>query len=109
LLERLVLSAVLFFPGNVLAAGELRSLFHTAHEREQLDRMRCGEPVEGGAEKSRVAPVVTGFVKRTDGRNTVWLDGHAVTGTEANRLADAAHLRDTAHKQPRAIEVRPSR
>ena len=109
MLERLMLSAVLSFSGSAIAAGELRSLFHTALEREQLDRMRRGETVEATPEKSRVAPVVTGYVKRSDGRHTVWLDGRAVTGPETNGLADAAHLRDAAHHQARAIEVRPSR
>jgi hypothetical protein len=40
-------------------------------------------------------------VKRSDGRNTVWLDGQPVTGADAQRLADPSKLRDPRARQPR--------
>ncbi len=57
-------------------AQQLGTLFHSANEREALDRMRRGESV------SQVAaplpdPVVTGYVKRSDGKSTVFIDKRA--------------------------------
>lgn len=90
------------------APAELRTLFHSAAEREELDRIRRGDPPEEVASTKRVPPAVTGFVKRSDGRDTVWLDGRAVTGAEAKRLAETAKARDPAAGN-HAIEIKPSR
>ena len=57
----------------------LGTLFHTPEERARLDRMRRGEPEQPGAAAPGGRSVVTGFVKRSDGRNTVWIDGSPVT------------------------------
>ena len=54
-------------------AQELGTLFHSPKEREALERMRRGETVE----QTLVPipdPVVTGFVKRSDGKSTVFID-----------------------------------
>ena len=56
------------------AAADLGTLFHTPEERERLDRLRRGEPDRPVA-RSAGAREVTGFVKRSDGRGTVWIDG----------------------------------
>lgn len=53
------------------------TLFNTHEQRERLDRarQRGGVPedeVVAAAEPER--PVINGFVKRSDGRNTVWVD-----------------------------------
>ena len=88
--------------------AELRTLFHSAAEREQLDRVRRGEPAEESAARPKRGPAaVTGFVRRSDGRDTVWLDGQAVTGAEAKRLEEQGKIRDSAGD--RAIEIKPSR
>jgi hypothetical protein len=59
----------------VAGAQELGTLFHTPKEREALDRMRRGERVgETGQAYVRPDPVVTGYVKRSDGKSTVFLD-----------------------------------
>ncbi len=57
------------------------TLFYSPQERERLDKLRRGEPPEPVAASGPVAsrnPVVTGYVQRSDGRNTVWIDGRAV-------------------------------
>jgi hypothetical protein len=54
-------------------AEELGTLFFTPKEREQLERLRRGESVEQ-AIATRRDPVVTGYVKRSDGKSTVFLD-----------------------------------
>jgi len=54
-------------------AQELGTLFHSPKEREALERLRRGETVE----QTLVPipdPVVTGFVKRSDGKSTVFID-----------------------------------
>lgn len=57
------------------SAQQLGTLFHTPKEREALERLRRGEPAERAtAAIERPDPVVTGFVKRSDGRSTVFLD-----------------------------------
>jgi hypothetical protein len=81
--ERLFIAMLLAFCACAAGAAELGTLFNTPQERERLDRLRRGEPEPAPAEASpaRAAgkPVVTGFVKRSDGRHTVWIDGTAVT------------------------------
>lgn len=62
-------------------AAELGTLFTTPEERARLDRIRRGDPPvsEATSPTGRSgAPVVTGYVKRSDGRNTVWIDGSPV-------------------------------
>ncbi|HYC34874.1 MAG TPA: hypothetical protein VEC19_00500 [Usitatibacter sp.] len=59
------------------AGADLGKLFHTPQERAQLDKLRRGEPVEAPAVAARKARI-TGFVRRSDGRNTVWINGSPV-------------------------------
>jgi hypothetical protein len=61
------------------AAAPLGTLFHTPQERERLDRLRRGEIVAapeavGSAEPARKREI-TGYVKRSDGRGTAFIDG----------------------------------
>ena len=58
-------------------ALELGTLFTTPEERVRLDKLRRGEPDNAAAGETARAPnpTLTGFVKRSDGRNTVWIDG----------------------------------
>jgi hypothetical protein len=63
-------------------ADELGTLFHTPQERALLDKLRRGEPIEpAGSVGTGAAPArsLTGFVQRSDGRTTVWIDGSPVT------------------------------
>jgi hypothetical protein len=92
------------------AAEGLRTLFHSASERDQLDRQRRGEPPEAQSPATpRAPPAVTGFVKRSDGRDTVWLDGKATTGPEAQRLADPAKMRESSRAAHPSIDIKTSR
>jgi hypothetical protein len=56
-------------------AQQLGTLFHSPAEREALDKLRRGD-VPGKAVESIPLPdpVVTGFVKRSDGKSTVFID-----------------------------------
>jgi len=76
-------SGALFWLGLALAlataarGAELGTLFHSPEERERLNKLRRGEPVETAA-LARRGRSLTGYVQRSDGRNTVWIDGVAV-------------------------------
>lgn len=61
-------------------AAELGRLFFSAEERARLDKLRRGDPaVEATAgETPGAPPALTGFVQRSDGRNTVWINGRPV-------------------------------
>ena len=56
-------------------AQQLGTLFHSPAEREALDKLRRGD-VPGKAVETIPLPdpVVTGFVKRSDGKSTVFID-----------------------------------
>ena len=58
-------------------AEGLGTLFYTPAERDQLDRMRRGEDVSPTAPLTR-EHAITGYVQRSDGRGTVWIDGRPV-------------------------------
>jgi hypothetical protein len=78
-----VLLAILAFAAlGAHGAGvdELGTLFTTPDERARLDKLRRGEPIERGAVPGAAAGrALTGFVQRSDGRTTVWIDGDPVT------------------------------
>ena len=60
-------------------AAPLGTLFHTPQERERLDRLRRGEVVAPQVPGAPAEPVprreITGYVKRSDGRGTAFIDG----------------------------------
>ena len=73
--------------------AELGTLFHTPQERQLLDRQRRGDPVEapsatGADQPPPRDPVVTGYVRRSDGRNTVWIDGRPLSTRDDPRAVD---------------------
>ena len=111
--RRALAAALLAFAAPAALGVDFGTLFTSAEERTRLDRLRRGEP-----EASRTTtlhssdPAVTGYVSRSDGRNTVWIDGRpvVVTTPEASALVKAhpmatAPLPDGAFK----AERRPSR
>jgi len=87
--SRMLLAAIAIAAAGA-HAGELRTLFHSAEERERLDALRRGEPPHAAAAK-RAPPVLGGFVKRSDGRSTVWVNGESQseTSAEAPRIGAA--------------------
>jgi hypothetical protein len=77
-----LLAAALCLAASLAGAADLGTLFTTPEERARLDRIRRGDPPAGDAtvtEAPTRAPVVTGYVKRSDGRSTVWIDGSPVS------------------------------
>jgi hypothetical protein len=91
----------------------LGTLFTTPQERERLDRLRRGEPgTQAGVDNAgRPEPAVTGFVRRSDGRNTIWIDGTpvAVRRSGADPLLDPAILGAPPGGERLRIERKPPR
>jgi hypothetical protein len=94
------LAALPAWPGS-----ELRTLFHTAEERARLDRQRRGESAEAAPSKPAPA-VVGGYVKRSDGRDTVWIDGRPVTMSGAK---SAPYTDPSKVGRSPAIEIKRTR
>jgi hypothetical protein len=64
---------MLLAASTAVPAQQLGTLFHSAAEREAMERLRRGEsPGQVGAPLPD--PVLTGFVKRSDGKSTVFID-----------------------------------
>ena len=90
----LLIALLLAAPLPALAdAGNLGTLFHSAEERARLDKMRRGEPEVPAGVPGK--PQVTGYVRRSDGRSTVWVDGVplSVAGKSADVLLDPEAVR----------------
>lgn len=95
--------ALLFaLAASAAQAQTLGTLFHTAEERARLERLRRGE-AEASHHAGPARPEVTGFVRRSDGSGTVWINGvpvavkggkgEALLDPEAVRLGDADAVR----------------
>ena len=90
------------------AAAELGTLFHTPEERARLERLRRGEPEVAPVAAGRFGrPEITGFVKRSDGRSTVWIDGLPVQvgSPEASRRLDAKSVRAYSDRSDDSLKV----
>lgn len=75
---RLALALLAF--SAAVPAQQLGTLFLSAKERELLDRQRRGERIvtDGQAAVARPDPVITGYVKRSDGKSTAFIDKRPV-------------------------------
>ncbi len=104
LLHALILCAPAF---AIAAAPALGTLFHTPEERERLDRVRRGEPESAAAPAPGRTPAVTGFVKRSDGRHTVWIDGAPVTvrGPQAAPVFDTRTVRAYSDREEESLKI----
>lgn len=74
----------------------LGTLFMTPEQRARLDRLRLGEaPVAGDLQQATGKREITGYVKRSDGRGTVWIDGRPelLTNPRAGQMLDPAMVR----------------
>jgi hypothetical protein len=94
-LNRAAALAALALCTSAAGADALGTLFTTPEERAHLDQLRRGDPVSAAPMGSAHEPRITGFVKRSDGRSTVWIDGLAVPigSREANRILEAGAVR----------------
>jgi len=107
--ERLIAALVLALAAGAAHAVDLGTLFNSADERARLDRLRRGEPT--GTGRPRGVPEVTGFVKRSDGRSTVWIDGvpMQVANPRAGTLLDPRSVRSHGGEDSVRIERKPAK
>jgi hypothetical protein len=88
--------------------AELGTLFHSPEERARLDRLRRGEPESSASAPQREGtPEITGFVRRSDGRATVWIDGAPVEvgSPEATRRLEAKTVRAYSGREDDSVHV----
>lgn len=85
----LLLGAVLMASAGVCGAQELGRLFFTPNERSALDARRKARVPDKPAAAAVVSPTMRldGYVKRSGGRSTVWVNGE--TADEAQLPTDA--------------------
>jgi hypothetical protein len=106
---RRVLAAIALCVPMFAGAAEiaLGTLFHTPEERERLDRMRRGEPEKPQSSAPNGVPSVTGFVKRSDGRHTVWIDGTpiSVRGGQNAPVFDPRAVRAYSDREEDALKI----
>lgn len=112
--SRAIVAALLLAAQAAVAAEPaLGTLFFSAEERARLDRLRRGEPELATAPAPGTGSAVTGFVKRSDGRHTVWIDGRPVNlrGAQAAGVLDPRAVRDYADQgeETLKIERKPAR
>jgi hypothetical protein len=106
--RRIVLALALCMPLFASAATPaLGTLFHTPEERERLERLRRGEPDTPAVPTPGATAAVTGFVKRSDGRHTVWIDGAPVTvrGNQAAPIFDTRAVRAYSDREQDPIRI----
>ena len=100
--RRLVL-ALAALAAAAAQAADLGTLFYSSSEREQLDRLRRGEPVQPAAVAAKGGHAVTGFVERSDGRGVVWIDGR-----DAKRIFDPRAV-NAYSRSADAVKIEPHR
>jgi hypothetical protein len=108
--ERWLLALLLAGAMMPAASAELGTLFHSPEERERLDRLRRGEPDRPvAAARSGGGREVTGFVKRSDGRGTVWIDGvpMQLATPRAQQLLEPGTVQGYSERETLRIERRP--
>jgi hypothetical protein len=106
-LRRAIALAAIAVSTGAWGADALGTLFTTPDERARLDQLRRGEPVAAEPLSRSHEPRITGFVKRSDGRGTVWIDGLAVPvrSREAERLLDTAAVRGYADRGDDQVRI----
>jgi hypothetical protein len=72
-------SLLMLLAAHGASAAELGRLFHTSAERKALDASRQEKKGDRLQSSPKRAPArLEGFVVRSDGAATVWIDGRAV-------------------------------
>jgi len=105
--RRALAALVLALAAPAAHCVELGTLFTTPEERARLDRLRRGEPDATLGPLRAGTPVLTGFVKRSDGRHTLWIDGTPVPAAspEAGRLLDPRAVRDYSQRSDESLKI----
>ena len=99
---------------GVAAAQELERLFFTPEQRQALDARRKARVMDKPAAPQVAAPTlrVDGYVKRSGGPSTVWVNGESQTEgpqPEAPRIGEGADTRVsvTVGDSPARVRLKP--
>lgn len=104
-LPRRLVAATACLACAIASAAELGTLFNTPEERDRLDRLRRGEPpLQAASHEHSRSPQVTGFVKRSDGRDTLWIDGVPVSVGQ-RQAARVLEQGASKSKSPREVRI----
>ena len=102
---RLAAAIVLMLGAGTAAGAELGRLFFTPAQRATLDKMRAQNVGVGKTAADVVPPppvphnvTLDGIVRRSDGRNTVWLNNRAVSTPQADGINVATGKNDNRVK-----------
>ena len=102
----LLLAALLCAGAATAGAAELGTLFNSPEERARLDRLRRGEPASPAQGPAGARKEMTGFVKRSDGRGTAFIDGVAVPVNPGNtRLLEPGAVRGYAERKNEDLKI----
>jgi len=106
--SRILFALALFAAGFAYAADPVfGTLFFSAEERANLDRMRRGESEPAARPAAGLGSAMTGFVKRSDGRHTVWIDGSPITvrGPQPEPVLDPRSVRAYSDRQDDSLKI----
>lgn len=101
MMRRLTLTVVFMSACFAASASDLGRLFFTPQERESLDRQRRGEKVSPDSAGAQLG----GFIRRSDGKNTIWVDGKPLRATDKQVEQTAV---DGDVSPAAGIRIRPS-
>jgi hypothetical protein len=89
------------------AGAPLGKLFHSAQERELRAKQRRGELVTATGQPAVVArkPVVTGYVTRSDGKSTVFLDKRPYATSNERLQRQLNHRMIERYVEPEPVPV----
>ena len=100
------LAAVACVAAATASAADLGTLFHSPEERGRLDRLRRGEPASPVTGAPAVRRQITGFVKRSDGRGTAFIDGVPVpVGPGQSRLLEPGAVAGYAERKSDDLKI----
>jgi len=106
---RVSLAAAACLLACAAGAAELGTLFYSAEERDRLDRLRRGEsPAKVQAEVAAPPPrrEITGYVMRSDGRGTAFVDGVPVPVDPRNsKLLDPRAVQDGRARKAEDLRI----
>ena len=81
----LLLSVIGLGAPGLAQTDSLGRLFFTPQERASMNRFRNGTPLEAQPVAPTVVPNrVDGFVERSNGKNTVWINGQPTSGSSSD-------------------------
>jgi len=106
---RVSLAAALSLFACAAGAVELGTLFYSADERGRLDRLRRGDPPAQVQSEVAAPPPrreITGFVMRSDGRGTAFVDGVPVPVDPRNaKLLDPKAVQDGRARKSEDLRI----